>query len=68
LNSKANLYMFSEVLVKFSSDVMKHNHKKHNVTNTNFLLKHLLVNALKGICKVSQHKLIVNYIEKLDFI
>lgn len=67
LNSKANLYIFSEVLVKFSLDVMKHNHKKHNETNTNFLLKHLLVNALKGICEVSQHKIIANYIEKLDF-
>ena len=60
LNQGTNYFLFSEVLVKFTIDALKNNHK-HNSENNKLLIKHLLINALKGICAISEYKKIDDY-------
>lgn len=61
INSEINLYLFSEVLVKFTIDALKNNNIKNNETNGNLMVNNLLINALKGICNISEHKKIYEY-------
>ncbi len=62
LNIKTNYFLFSEVLIKFTIDALKNNHYKYNPENNNLLVKYLLINALKGICVILEHKKIDDYL------
>jgi anthranilate/para-aminobenzoate synthase component I len=61
MNSEINFYMFSEVLVKFTIDALKNSNLKNNENNDNLMVNNLLINALKGICNISEHKKIHEY-------
>lgn len=62
LKIETNYFLFSEVLVTFTIVASKSNHHKYNPENNNLLLKHLLINALKGISAISEYEKIDNYI------
>ncbi len=52
LNSEINLYLFSEILVKFTIDALKNKPINNNETSGNLMLNNLLINAFKGICNI----------------
>ena len=61
LNTETNVYFFSEILVKFTIDALRNVSINNNETNSNLMVNNLLINALKGICTISEHKKIYEY-------
>jgi hypothetical protein len=65
LNPETNYYLFSEVLVKFTINALRNNDIENNETNSNLIVDHLLINALKGICAISEHSKIDKFLTKI---
>lgn len=62
LNIGINFFLFAEVVVKFIIETLNNKFHKNNSVQIDLFIKYILINSLKGICTISEHKKIDGYV------